>query len=224
MEKNKTGRARKFSINQSFFKKIDSPEKAYFLGWVYADGTNSGQGVCIRLQEEDADVLKKLNKLINSNKPLILVDYSKTHPNWKKQYSLSLYSKKIAQDLEQIGCVKNKSNKNISFPEIPKELKRFFIRGFFEGDGCLYINPKTNIAQFYICGTEKLLKEIKETLIEGANCSNPELIKDKNSKRTYKLRYGGNRQITKILDWIYSGKQNLNLKRKYKKYKKLCTF
>ena len=220
MEKNKIGLARKFKINQSFFKDINEPEKAYFLGWVYADGTNSGEGLCIRLQEGDVDILKKLNKLIGSNKPLIYIDCSKKHPNWNNQYSLSLYSKKISQDLESIGCVKNKSNKNIDFPNIPSEMEKFFIRGIFEGDGCLYINPKTRAAQFYICGTEKILKKIRKKF-SLLGCSSPKLIKDKNSKKTYKLRYGGNRQIIKILKWIYSGKEHLNLDRKYKKYKEL---
>ena len=63
---------RKYPVDEQFFDEIDSEEKAYFLGMLYADGTNSMKKteVSLRLQEEDYEILTKLNNLLQPTKPL----------------------------------------------------------------------------------------------------------------------------------------------------------
>ena len=68
---------RKYSINENFFDVIDTEEKAYFLGFLYADGCNATNrnAVILSLKEDDRDILEKLNSLLQPQKPLGCTKY-----------------------------------------------------------------------------------------------------------------------------------------------------
>ena len=89
--------ANKYTFNKDYFERIDSKDKAYFLGFLYADGCNSistTQHHCtiiLNLQEKDKDILDIFNKYINSNKPLT---YRPKWGNHSVQYALVIHSKK----------------------------------------------------------------------------------------------------------------------------------
>ena len=70
---------RKYEVNESFFDVIDTEEKAYFLGFLYADGYNNTDrnSVNLSLKETDKDILIRLNNLIQPDKPLQYVDFTK---------------------------------------------------------------------------------------------------------------------------------------------------
>ncbi len=53
--------------------------------------------------------------------------------------SFSIYNTKLVKDLIELGCVNNKTFK-IRIPSLGDGLMRHFIRGYFDGDGCIYIN------------------------------------------------------------------------------------
>src|SRR5688500_3425764 len=79
---------RKYTINHDFIKTIDTEEKAYFLGFIFADGHNdlNRSRISINLQYNDEDILIKFKKCINSNVPI-----SYNHkPNRKPQCVLRL--------------------------------------------------------------------------------------------------------------------------------------
>ena len=135
----------KSNINNNFFKRIDSEEQAYILGLMYSDGNITPyltvQGlpysyrVRIRLQEQDNSNLKKISKCICST-DLVLI-YTVDNPKWSNIASLQISNLQLGQDLISLGCTPNKSA-TISLPsynEVPKELYRHFLRGFFDGDG-----------------------------------------------------------------------------------------
>ena len=120
---------RKYTLNDKYFDIINTPNKAYILGLLWADGHNS---VCkstltISLQEEDVDILHKINKEIKSNRPLDFLDYSNKHNfgyHYKNQYRLSVFSKHLCETLEQMGMLHDK-NLKLKFPDIPKEKAPF---------------------------------------------------------------------------------------------------
>lgn len=63
---------KKYNYNENYFEKIDSPEKAYCLGFWYADGnvTIKPYGISISQAESQVDILEKISKEISGNKPL----------------------------------------------------------------------------------------------------------------------------------------------------------
>ena len=68
---------RKYNIDETFFDVIDTEEKAYFLGFLYADGYNNTDrnSVALSLNEDDKEILEKFNNLLQSNKPLQYVEF-----------------------------------------------------------------------------------------------------------------------------------------------------
>lgn len=129
--------SRKFKINHKFFSSIDDERKAYWLGFMYADGylvKRSGRSyfVGISLSSKDEDHLRKIVKDMDSDYPInryinnIGVEYSR----------FMISSEQIYNNLFSLGCTTNKSC-TLKFPgykEVPESLMHHFMRGYFDGD------------------------------------------------------------------------------------------
>lgn len=131
--RNKQERNRTYTLDRNFFDLINSPEKAYFLGFLYADGHNKADtgNISINLQERDVDILIKLKKLINSNCPLRF--WKKRKDSHQNQFILSIYSVYMSQQLIKLGCVPKKSL-ILQFPtedQVPRNFINHFIRRIF---------------------------------------------------------------------------------------------
>ncbi len=101
----KTG-YRKYNLNHDYFESIDSEAKAYFLGFIFADGcvSLSDQNFLLRIEihKDDVEVLDGFKKHIESTSPI--------KNNLKRNsINIRLYSKKLIKDLLRIGCVERKS-------------------------------------------------------------------------------------------------------------------
>ena len=135
----------KYKINHEYFNSIDTEEKAYILGFLCADGSISKKGkscLTISLQYGDYDILEKIKKAVQSESPIKSYTY-----NGRKYCNIAFYSERICDKLKENGCVCNKSShldwNNI---KISSTLLSHFIRGYFDGDGCLsFGNIRANI-------------------------------------------------------------------------------
>lgn len=212
----------KYVYNHDFFENIDTPQKAYWLGFIYADGgvaidtrTNSCE-LSIKLQASDANHLRKFNKTLDGNVD-VSFDTRKCNLN-NKMYDtcqIRFYSSKLVHDLGQHGVIPNKTM-TIRFPNINKNLYADFIRGYFDGDGCVCENKKKNgpssIAANFTCGSIDFLNDLRSILYENGICSYITRWKDKAPK----LVIGGMKNTHNFLYYIYNNKSEY-LERKYKK-------
>jgi hypothetical protein len=117
------------NFNDDYFETIDTEDKAYFLGLLFADGNvyTARHRVQITLANEDAYILKAFATAIGYT--------GKMYIDREKYSKLILPSKKMCADLTKLGCTPNKSL-TLQFPtEVPNELMHHFIRGCFDGDG-----------------------------------------------------------------------------------------
>lgn len=126
---------RLYNFNEKYFDIIDTQERAYFLGFLYADGYNNiKQGrIQIALQWRDFDILEKLQNNLKSNYIINCNIF-----NGFKQCFLSINSRYLSNQLTKLGMLHKKSL-ILKFPtedQVPKHLIRHFIRGYFDGDGC----------------------------------------------------------------------------------------
>lgn len=205
--RNQSQAQRKYSLNEDYFENIDCEEKAYFLGWVFADGYINEKGNCmdLGLKIDDTEILNKLNNLIKSDRPLL---YRKV--NKFEQARLSISSKKIINDLKKYGLHQAKSF-TIKFPILNGELYKHFIRGYFDGDGCIYIGKKSKSVSMR--GNYQFLN--------GLNCIIPEDFKGKiyKSKSIDTLLFTSKKSSAKFLKWIYDN-AIIYLNRKYLMFKK----
>lgn len=216
---------RKYTLNENYFKIIDCEEKAYFLGLLYADGCNYPKAnvVKLSLQERDVDIINKFKESIQYKKPIrTCYANQKRNINSQPQCVLELTSKILCNDLSELGCVPNKSliltfpNKN----QVPNKFIRHFIRGYFDGDGSLYFQQKSDYAPtagISIVSTKPFCEYCmrfiyNQTGIKFSLCNK----KSKNNK-TYGLFINGARNSIKFLNWLYKD-SSVWLQRKYNKY------
>lgn len=216
-------------FNQEYFDNIDTKEKAYWLGFLYADGYNNKNTstVSVALKGEDIAHLEKFAIELKLPIDKIKKYTSSTVSNGiKKKYtacSLRLYSKYLCDVLTNKGCPQAKSF-IIKYPDwLDDRFNNHFIRGIFDGDGCLTFRQKQREWKFSITGTKECCNKINEILnkILNLNCGLYYISKTNNN--TYDLMTSGNEKIKKILDWLYEGSdESCRLDRKYDKYLQLC--
>lgn len=212
----------KYVPNENFFDSINTEEKAYILGFLYADGNNyvknNNYEVSIKLQLEDLSILEKMRDLISPDSQVKKVFDKSTY---KFYYLFKINSKVLSQQLSNLGCVPAKSL-ILQFPSwIDLSLQHHFIRGYFDGDGSLYSKKpnKTNYVNWgwQITSTQQFCETVKDIIQElDVHCSQS-LSRPKTNKITTTLSVGGNLQVKKVLDWLYQD-ATIYLPRKFDKY------
>ncbi|MDS7057089.1 hypothetical protein NXG04_07305 [Klebsiella pneumoniae] len=208
---------KKYTINQDYFSEIDTEEKAYWLGFISADGHVSDDGIIIALQIRDNKHLQKFLDAIGSNSNIRYI--TKEH----KIARIEIYSKKIVSDLRCLGFYKDKS-KTQTYPSIPEEFHKHFIRGLFDGDGCISIRERNNPRykgevdySISFCGTLETMKTVQDIICKNCNVN---INKVHSSNKYLKIiQWSGKQNAKKILDWIYED-SNIELDRKHILYKK----
>ena len=215
----------KYNYNHDFFENIDTEEKAYWLGFFYADGcvsinkiTNSGE-CCIKLYKGDYRHLQKFNKSLNGNIPLSF-DTAICSFNNKPQESCSIrcYSIKMANDLISHGCIPNKTF-YITVPNIDKSLMNHFIRGFFDGDGCICTASKKRktLGINFCSASEDFLIGLRKHLYSiGINS----YIVDEKNTSTYRLYIKGIKNVDNMWNYMFDN-ATIFLDRKFEKKQKL---
>lgn len=207
---------RKWGINENYFDVIDSPNKAYILGLLYADG-NNGKNHCvsISLQEKDKDILRKINIELQNDKPLKLIEYSTKNPNWSNQYQLSFTSKYMSSKLADLGMTPNKSLQ-LRFPTIlQKNYYSHFIRGYFDGDGSIPSNQDD--MHVSLVSTLDFCQVVQKILKEELNVNSSIYLCHKKDSPTRTLSIAGRIQTKRFLDYLYKD-ADLYLERKYVLY------
>lgn len=124
-----SARSNRYSVNRSFFENIDSPEKAYVLGWIASDGSISPQGVRIGIHKDDHYVLEGIRNIVCEELPL--------RSRGKNMIELVIYSEQIVQDVcGHLNISPGKKSHSVGFPNLANPALTWeFIRGVFEGDG-----------------------------------------------------------------------------------------
>lgn len=214
----------KYITNINFFNIIDSQEKAYFLGLLYADGNVYIRGkhsyeLSIKLKEEDKHILEKLKDYLSPNLSLKEVKDKRTG---NLHYLLKINNKIICEQLQNLGCIPNKSLL-LQFPNLNKEYISHFVRGYFDGDGSIY-SRKTRTGHidytWQITSTSMFCERVREYLKDLGINSSSKLACAGSNLVTTTLSVGGNIQVKKVLDWMYQD-SFVYLNRKYEKYLKI---
>ncbi len=222
-----------FKFNKNYFKEIDTHEKAYWLGFIYADGCVSASSSCNRLSIalciKDKEHLEKFARAIESNKQV----YDYPHkPNFKSVFCID--NAELVEDLIKLGAHPRKTE-NLSFPDenqVPDQFLNSFILGFFDGDGCIsYTKNRLSIS---IAGTLPMITSIDRIFIRSgikstkyaraANKENGIFYIRKGSSIVYSQRYKtGRRQryLEQIYNLLYSDHPDYCLRRKKNIFEKL---
>ena len=218
-----------YPIQEDFFDCIDTQEKAYFLGFLYADGGNAIESNYTRidLARKDRDILEKFSRLIylDENPEQHIKDYTREREERTSIGSyLNINSKHICHALYNLGC-ENKKSLTLVFPEwlVDPELQRHFIRGYYDGDGGVYLTDiKTRGASTRMVSTLEFCQSVSKIIEAQTNIQygEPYNCKNVDGKNVYTISIAGNRQISHFLDWLYKD-ATIYLDRKYALYLQL---
>lgn len=218
-----------YMCDYHYFDEIDTEEKAYWLGFLTADGwinkndKNNAGVTGIELQYGDINHLKKFNKSIGGNyqitdrwRPCTLSTKDKNKKNHLcciRIFSLTMYNSLVNK-----GFTKDKSY-DYNVPVLRKDLVRHYIRGYFDGDGCFTFTNKSFHINF-ITVSKVLSDDVSEILkSEMFNFTRSDYVTDFNTV-IYKIDIYRQQDKINFLNWIYQD-SNIYLDRKYKKYLKV---
>lgn len=208
--------SRKYEVDHHFFDVIDTEEKAYWLGFLAADGyvTTKGNYVGLSLDVKDGDHLEKFAKAIGSTYPI--ATYQATGYGKGEYCRLIISSDQMRNSLIKHGIVEHKSLV-LQYPNlVPYNLEHHFIRGYFDGDGSLAKNGNGGY-QIKICGTKDMLCMIQYAL----NPRSKALYKRRDDdKDNWYISIGGRNQVRRIMDDLYYD-ATVYLERKYLRYQGL---
>lgn len=188
---------RKYHVDETTFNKIDSAEKAYWIGFLATDGNIYDNIVSIALQARDKNHIEKFKKLLKSNHPIYDID-SKLNNKIFKSVKFQIRSDKLCDDLISLGITKNKSL-TLKPQKIKDEFVPDYIRGLIDGDGCIHIRKDNQMSISFI-GTFEVCSFISQNITMLCNIK-PSKIKRR--KNVYHIRWNGNKISKKITDAIY---------------------
>ena len=213
---------RKYALDELFFDVIDTEEKAYILGLLYADGCNHTQTnlVKLTLQARDVDVLNKVNRAMGSSRPLQVCKLSEKSSSFQDAYSLNIVNKHLSERLVECGVIPRKSLV-LTYPEwIPVELERHFIRGYFDGDGHLHPSYIDHRYLANVVSTKAFCESLQKRLaLVGISSAIRNAANDGPFTRV--LVIARKRDVHSFIEYMYD-KSNIYLNRKYNIYKKMC--
>lgn len=203
-------------MNEKFFSIIDSAEKSYFLGLLFADGSvvlNSERApyVSLELVEKDKEILEIFRSLLNCQNDLY---YNKRDNRENGTYTFGVRSQLLADDLAKFNIIPNKTYETtqVIFPE---NFLIDFLRGYIDGDGSIYQDAqgwhlnitghsKSVISQFQ----EQLDKLIEKTKPNAITCY----------QNVYKAVWNG-QDAKQIINILYLKNDGIALSRKRERAK-----
>ncbi len=223
---------RKYTYHRNFLQEL-TPDIAWLLGLLVSDGfirkNNLSGYFGLHLKREDEDVIFKVKKMLKYSGPVYEGETKLEYKGHTKEFKYSLLQIndiKTVGELERIGISQNKTHNEFFLPVIKdtnnEEIIRSFIRGIYDGDGSIMFDKNRNSLCFQIVGTYQLLEGIQDYLICYCNLNKTKLTENVLGKNHFALRYRGNVQVVKILDWLYQHSNPSNrMDRKFNKFYKV---
>lgn len=194
----KRKKIQKHNFNEDYFEKIDTEDKAYFLGFIVADGNISKDTNCVKIIQKETYVLYEFKKYIQFEGEI----YTSKNRNIS---TISISSEKTKKDLHNLGLFSNKTM-TVQYPNVPEHLQNHFMRGVFDGDGCISIHhdkrDNSDRGQVNICsGSIEFINTYVDNLVKYANVKRNNIRCPKGTY--YLIDWGGLTDVENIYSFFY---------------------
>lgn len=225
----------KCKFDDTYFENIDTDEKAYWLGFLCADGyilserKYGRKKVGVSLAKIDEAHLYKFRNAIDGDMSIKTYRVTSGYKPGIEYVRLIVPSEKMAEDLISHGMVEHKSN-ILKRPSIDAQFYSHFIRGYFDGNGSIWRQRKNSggVDQHHIgfTSTEDMLLFIIDSLIRSDVVGRRyPLRKRKPEQDVSSFKFGGNGNVRRFTDYIYANSaENTRLDRKYQKYLEFLSY
>lgn len=207
---------RKYEIsNESIFNSINTDEKAYWLGFLWADGyiikakNKEPEGVRIELNINDAGHVKKFLSFLGSQHPIKTVKPQlHKHGPVYTHARVDIYSRALTSGLLKLGLCAHRSTTSVEVPTIQDQFLRHFLRGLFDGDGSIHRDSRVGFPlsgwMINIAGSSKVVNLWNLHVCEKI-CSRRYAEHQNGSNRiNRKIEISGPNAIL-VIKWLYSG-------------------
>lgn len=198
---------------------------SYVLGYIYADGSLEDasylRGKYIRVTSVEKKSILRIRKWLGSKHTIVAVP--STRINGKIRYTLRIGSHKIYNSLLKLGLYPNKSL-TIKFPDIPVKYLDHFMRGYLDGDGCVFLERAAGkkqklivkrLSTIFTSGSKDFLKKMNATMRKHLGVKQDKVY---NGHRSFQLRYMTADSI-KLFKFLYKNTpKNCYFQRKAKIY------
>lgn len=204
---------------------MQTSESAYITGVLHSDSHIRKNGV-ITIKSTDLDWLEEIREIIFPNTTRGVKIYNDNNQNHKSAGLLFMHNNKLLEDANINGCFNNKTY-DLDFPTtIPDELMGDYLRGFFDGDGCIYVYDKYKCKSALV--SISTTKQWSEGLIKWLRNKNIKAViyEDKrHDNRIGALTISNIPDIIRFYNLIYNNiEDKLFLYRKYEKYTNYIKF
>lgn len=216
------------TVNENFFK-IWSPKMAYVLGFMFADGSlldtnKSSRTYYLHFSNNDSSLLNDIRIALGSEHNIYtrqprITNYKRGKYISKLSYVLRIGNKVMYHDLLNLGIKHRKSN-DMKMPDVPTKYFAFFLRGYFDGDGCVgwYTSTRRHTPSLRLVFTSGSTDFLDVLSITIEKLLTIKAVRCYQSQGAHNLVYRG-RNAAIILSYLY---RNLDLApflgRKYDKY------
>ena len=212
---------RKNAVNIHYFDDINTPEKAYWLGFIMADGcicTSSkscpNSRLDIILKDTDGQHLEKLKAALYYSGDIIYKTIYDKRGFETRHAELRVNSKDMCRALEKHSVTPRKTGKEEIPNTLPKILYTDFVRGFFDGDGSIAKGIKEHQYRFKLGSSSlKIIKQVQSWFADQGICMNYE-VETQYSMPFYILEKSGVNDCLKIFHILYDNAA-IYLDRKY---------
>jgi len=227
------------SLDENYFQIIDSKEKAYWLGYICADGCIHKNCNKVSLISKDIEVIEKFKFAIKSEHKLQdLHRYDKRTKKWYRAFSIHIGVEIFQKHLINLGITSNKTDK-LEMPNIEEKYYPYFFAGLFDGDGSVQEYTKLNKEkqQIHSIGAPLKMNKCRISLIstlEVLNFLSLYLMKTQNieclkmskvsKKKANVWKMYLYKDAKKFLDWIYQDPTFSYSTRKYETYLRILFF
>mgnify|MGYP001610872498 CR=1 FL=1 len=203
------GGPRRYTCDHRFFQTIDTESKAYWLGFLAADGTVTNRDVHLQLAACDTEHVSRFRDALQATHPIRPVNnhgYPAT--------IMTISSQEMIHDLANHNVVPRKTH-ILRLPTLSPEMLRHYLRGYIDGDGTFTrsrIRRKDRPglqyqvhSRFSLPGNVTFLVQVQQMLMRfcGVSATKIFLQRAHFSQNIGILAYGGTRQVRTIFDWLY---------------------
>lgn len=197
------------------FLEIENDYKYYILGLIFSDGNLNKEETKLSIRTSDKQLSENLYPIFCDLKKRQLY-IQKYNNSYKDSFMLVNTNKDAINEIKKFGLEPTKSL-TMKFPEIPKKYLFSFIRGYFDGDGSIYISSIIKNKKYYgvsfTSGSKDFLIKLNYLLAQNNIIGHINKDNRKHSN-SYYLRIYRKESILELKNLMYKNSQ-ICLERKY---------
>ena len=194
-------------LDETFFDEWSS-HMAWLLGYIWADGYVGERSIEFQIQRQDGDILNIIQHLLGSTYQ-IEEGERKTNYGFVKFSRLRIGSTKIADRLRQLQV------KAEVLPFIPINMVSHFVRGYFDGDGCVTFSGLNHHLKVVFLGKKEFLISLRDRICEVVDVRVARVYE---ATRTWRMDWAACRDVNRLANWMYFDAGNHCLLRKKRRF------